>query len=175
MMATPQVHRAQALSQASKKCNSAGRQEESAGGRPLGRPSKDNWCCIAGTSEVFSSNKVCFLRDPLPPRPSKTFLSTNRCKRNITMGEQAAHSSAYPLRHPMPLPPGKISISSAISLARSIQDQKREVLRDSNIDGHLLRRPLNFPPAATALLHPLRRVHLSLSLHFRSWTAIGKT
>ena len=127
---------------------------------------------ISGTNEVFSSNRVCLLRYPLPPRPSKTILSTNSYKRNIIMGEQAApHSSAYPLRYPMPLPPGKISISFAISLTRWIQDQKREVLRNSSIDGHLLRRPLNFPPAATTLLYPLRRIHLSLSLHFRSWTA----
>ena len=58
-MATPQVHRAQALSQTSKKCNSAGRQEESAGGRPLGRPSKDNWCCIAGRKR---GNDPCDLK-----------------------------------------------------------------------------------------------------------------
>jgi len=129
----------------------------------------------SGTSEVFSPNRVCLLRDPLPPRPPKTF-STNSCKRNIIMGEQAdPYSGAYPLRHPIPLPPDKISTSPVISLTRSIQDQKRDVLRNNNIDGHLLRRPLNFPPAATTLLHPLRRIHLSLSLHFRSWTTISKT
>ena len=137
-------------------------------------------CSIIGdqcvTRDLFSPNRVFLLQDAMPPCPSKTFPSTNNCKKNFIMGEQAApHSSAYPLRYPMPLPPGKISISFAISLTRWIQDQKREVLRNSSIDGHLLRRPLNFPPAATTLLHPLRRIHLSLSLHFRSWTTISKT